>query len=72
MDTVVQLLENLQFWNPEQTEVGESHVDVLCAPRDLEDGSGNTEVPQQAIKKKTDLTVATNEFGLDRKSFTYI
>lgn len=35
MDSVVQLLNNLQFWNPEQTEVGVSYVGFLRALRHL-------------------------------------
>lgn len=41
MESVVQLLKNLQFWNPEQTQVGVSFVAFLCALEGLEDEVSN-------------------------------
>ena len=37
MDSVVKLLQNLQFWNPDQTEVGVDFVAFLCALWNLKD-----------------------------------
>lgn len=37
MESVVQLLKNLQFWNPDQTEVGVGFVAFLCALGNLKD-----------------------------------
>lgn len=50
MESVVQLLTNLQFWNPEQTEVGASDEDRVCAVGNLPDRISNATLSNEEEK----------------------
>lgn len=65
MESVVQLLKNLQFWNPEQTEVGASYEDWLCAMGNLTDRLSN-------IKSATPSNEEEKSISQSKKSWDSI